>query len=39
MPLKIYEIQCTGIPVGYLTINEETEWGRLALKKLIIWVD
>jgi hypothetical protein len=43
IPLKVYEVQCTGIPVGYLTINEETEWGKLALKEInglggLIWL-
>jgi hypothetical protein len=34
IPLKVYEVKCTGITVGYLTIDETSGWGRLALKEI-----
>lgn len=42
-PLKVYEVQCTGIPVGYLTIDETSTWGQQALREIgglggLIWL-
>ncbi len=34
IPLKVYEVRCTGITVGYLTIDETSEWGQLARQEI-----
>jgi hypothetical protein len=43
-PLKVYEVKCTGITVGYLTIDETSEWGQLALREIdkkggLLWLE
>ena len=32
IPLSVYEVRCAGAIVGYLTINDNSEWGEMARK-------